>query len=442
MQSLKALRQNKADALAKATSLFNAVQAANRDFTRAERVEYDAIMGETGIVAAINADIAIAERIQEDERNTPGRNIINVGTNRAANKPWKSMGEQMSALAKSTIALKGGMNHLADPRILAALGASESVPADGGFLVQPEYDTDLLQKIYNTGQVASLVGKKKMNSESLKINAVDESSRVDGSRWGGVLSYWLAEAQNYVNTKPKFRQVQLTANKLIALVYASEELLEDSAMLESYISDIVPQELAFQLDNAIVNGSGAGQPLGFMTSGSTIVQPHAAGETGSAGPSATDVLNMWSRLYAPYRADAVWFVNQSIEPSLIPMTIGAPSLGQVLIYTAPGVAGNASGRGMMFGRPVIPIEQTANIGLQGDIILWSPSGYLLAMRQELRADSSMHVAFLTGEMAFRFMMRADGQPWWKQPLTPYYNAAAGGTAPLTLGPTVILASRP
>ncbi len=437
---LKALRQKKADALAKANAIFQAAQTANRDLTDAERAEYDAIMGETGTVATLNADIKRAEQLQEEERNTPAAQIIQVGQNRAALKPWRSMGEQMIALARSSQAIQGGRAHLADPRIMAALGASESVPSDGGFLVEPEFDATLLQRIYTTGQVASLVGKKKMNSETLRIPAVDEDSRVDGSRWGGILSYWIAEAQTYLNTKPKFRQIQLTANKLVALVYATEELLADTAMLESYIDEIVPQELAFQLDAAIINGTGAGQPLGIMNAPSTVVQAHVAGETGSAPPSSADLLNMWSRLYAPYRSDAVWLINQTVEPGLIPLTIGSPSLGQILIYQAPGVAGNQTGRGLLFGRPVIPIEQSAAVGVQGDVILWSPSGYLMAMRQELRADSSMHVAFLTGEMAFRFMLRADGQPWWKKPLQPYYQT--GATAPPTLSTQVILASRP
>lgn len=434
---LKALRQKKADALAKANAIFKAAETANRDLTTEERTEYDALMAS---VETMNGDIKRLEQLQEEERNTPAASTVIVGENRAEKKPWRNMGEQMVALARTTIAIQGGYTHKADPRIMAALGSSESVPADGGFLVEPEYDSNLLKKVYSTGQVASLVGKKKMNSETLRIPAVDEDSRVDGSRWGGILSYWLAEAQSYTQSKPKFRQIQLTANKLIALVYATEELLADTAMLESYIDEIVPQELAFQLDAAIINGTGAGQPLGILTAPSTIIQAHASGESGSAGPSAADVLAMWSRLYAPYRGDAVWLINQSIEPSLIQMTIGSPSLGQILIYTAPGVAGNATGRGLLFGRPVIPIEQSASVGVQGDIVLWSPSGYLLAMRQELRADSSMHVAFLTGEMAFRFMMRADGQPWWKKPLQPYYQT--GGTAPATLSTQVVLASRP
>ena len=430
---LKALRQKKADALAKANAIFKAAETANRDITPEERTEYDALMVS---VETMNGDIARLERLQEQERNTPAASTIEVGQNNAEKKPFRGFGEQMVALAKSTIAMNSGRGHLADPRIVAALGSSESVPSDGGFLVQPEYEKTILKKTYETGEVVSLVSAKTMNSERLIIPAVDETSRQDGKRWGGVLSYWLAEAASYTSSKPKFDQRELVAHKIIALVYATEEVLADTAMLESYIDDVVPQEFAFQLDEAIINGSGSGQPLGIMNAPSTIVQSYASGEgTSGTPPSSTDILNMWSRLPVGYRKDAVWLINQSIEPGLIPLTVGAPSLGQVLIYTAPGLAGNQTGRGLMFGRPVIPIEQTQAVGTQGDIILWSPSGYLFAKRQEFRADSSMHVAFLTGEMAFRFMMRCDGQPWWKTPLTPYASGQP------TQSPQIILQTR-
>jgi HK97 family phage major capsid protein len=437
---LKALRQKKADALAKANAIFSAASTAGRDLTEAERAEYDAIMGDNGTVAVMNGDIKRLEQMQEQERNTPASSLIEVGQNNAEKKPWRSFGDQMSTLAQSMKAVNGGYAHLADPRIKAALGSSETVPSDGGFLVQPEYEKNLLQRVWDTGQVASLVEKMQMNSERIIIPAVDETSRQDGKRWGGVLGYWLAEAATYTATKPKFDERQLTAHKLIALIYATEELLADTALLESYINKVVPQELAFKLDLSIISGTGAGQPLGIMTAPSTIIQAYASGEgTTGTPPSSTDILAMWSRLPAAYRGDAVWLINQSIEPGLIPLTVGAPSLAQVLIYTAPGLAGNMTGRGLMFGRPVIPIEQSSAVGVQGDIILWSPSGYLMAMRQDLRADSSMHVAFLTGEMAFRFMMRADGQPWWKTPLQPYYPT--GGTAPPTMSPQVVLQTR-
>jgi hypothetical protein len=50
-------------------------------------------------------------------------------------------------------------------------------------------------------------------------------------------------------------------------------------------------------------------------------------------------------------------------------------------------------------------------------------------------DTSIHVAFLTGEQAFRWQLRHDGQPFWKKPLTP-----KNGTN--TLSPFVALATRP
>jgi HK97 family phage major capsid protein len=436
MIDIKALRQQKADLVKKNSGLLETAENANRDLTAAESQEFEA---NKASIASLNARIKRAEEQMDEERNTPGASRIEVGANLATQKPWRSLGEQLITHAKAQIAITNGRGHAIDPRVQAALGTSETVPSDGGFLVEPEYNQNLLERIYNTGEVAKRVKKLPMKSARMVINAVDEDSRADGSRWGGILSYWLAEAASYTGTKPKFREVQLVANKLIALIYATEELLEDTDMLEAMVNEIVPQEISFQLDAAIINGSGAGQPFGVLNAPSTITQSYNTGE-GSAGtpPSATDILNMYSRLFAPYRKRACWFINQSIEPGLYPLTVGAPSLGQYLMYTPPGVNGNNNPYGLLLGLPCIPIEQTAAVGTAGDIILFGPDGYLLAERNELRADSSIHVAFLTGEKAFRFMYRADGQPWWKKPLTPYQ--AVGGSVP-TLSSTVLLQTR-
>jgi len=443
MIDIKALRQQKADLLAKNSALLVAAEAANRDLTEAESAEFEA--NKTAMLS-LNSRISRAEEQMDAERNAPASARFQVGHNNAEDKPWRNLGEQLSALAKTTINERHGNPHLADVRIQkarslqAALGTSETVPSDGGFLVEPEYSSELLQRIYETGEVAKRCKKRPMKSAQLTIPTVDETSRQDGSRWGGILSYWLAEAQLYTGTKPKFGQAKLVANKLIALIYATNELLEDTEMLTSMVDDVVPQEISFKLDTAIISGSGAGQPLGVLTAPSTVTVPYASGEgTSGTGPSTTDILGMYSRLFAPYRKKAVWFINQSIEPSLYPLTLGSPSLGQYLIYTPPGVNGNNNPYGLLFGLPVIPIEQTSSVGVAGDIILFGPDGYLLAERKEVIADSSMHVAFLTDEMAFRWTYRADGQPWWKTPLTPYYPA--GGTAPPTLSSTVILQTR-
>jgi len=73
---------------------------------------------------------------------------------------------------------------------------------------------------------------------------------------------------------------------------------------------------------------------------------------------------------------------------------------------------------LILGRPCIPIEQCQVPGTPGDVILADFSRYLLASREN-RADISIHVKFLTNEVAFRFVMRIDGAPLDSQPITPF-----------------------
>jgi HK97 family phage major capsid protein len=227
-----------------------------------------------------------------------------------------------------------------------------------------------------------------------------------------------------VGTKPKFREIQFVANKLIGLSYVTEEQLEDGPALEAYIRMAFPDEFGFQIDKAIVSGSGAGVPLGFQTSTATIVQAKDSGQaTGTV--SATNILNMKSRLWAPSFKNAVWLAEQSVEPQLLPLLIaGTAATTAALLYTPPGMYGNNSPYGLLLGRPVIFVEQASPLSTQGDLSLVDLSQYLLPKKTDIRADTSIHVAFLTGELAFRFMLRLDGAPWWKKPLTPYSGAAS------------------
>jgi len=423
---LSKLQQQRAEAIDRAKALQKAAE--NRAMTPEEKTEFEASVA---LGESLQNDIAAAERLNELDRIAVSG--VQVGDNLAARKPWQSKAEFFGTVISNTRA-----NRVTDPRLQAALGGSESVPAEGGFPVPPEYGTDLLQRSYDVGEVARRCAHIDMTAARLILNAVDESSRADGSRWGGLLAYWAAEASNYTGTKPKFREVQLVANKLIGLAYLTEELMEDTTAVSSYIDTIFPEEFAFKIDDAIINGNGAGQPLGILNakSAATIVQAKDSGQaTGTV--SATNILNMWARCIAKGRKNACWFINQSIEQALYPLLIAgtAGTSTATLMYTAPGQYGNNSDYGLLMGRPVIPIEQCAALSSQGDIILADMSQYLLAKRSEVRADSSIHVAFLTGELALRFMVRLDGQCWWNKPLTPKAT-----TAP-TLSPIVTLAAR-
>ena len=64
-------------------------------------------------------------------------------------------------------------------------------------------------------------------------------------------------------SKPKFRQIELNLKKYVVLIYWTDELLQDCSVLESVIRTTAANELAFQVDEGIFNGTGAGTISGF-----------------------------------------------------------------------------------------------------------------------------------------------------------------------------------
>src|SRR4030042_3055427 len=101
---------------------------------------------------------------------------------------FKSLGEQLAAVIQAS-----ARHGQTDPRLYnAATGLHETVNTDGGFLVQQDFTNELLQQVFQTGILASRCRRLPIsaNSNSMKINGVDETSRAT-TRYGGVLGYWV-----------------------------------------------------------------------------------------------------------------------------------------------------------------------------------------------------------------------------------------------------------
>jgi HK97 family phage major capsid protein len=316
-----------------------------------------------------------------------------------------------------------------DDRLLnTASGANESVPSDGGFLVQTDFASELLKHAFETGILAPKCKKIPISTgaNGLKINALDDSSRANGARWGGIQTYWENEADELVSSKPKFRTMDLSLKKLTGLCYATDELLQDAAALQSVITQGFAEEFGFKIDDTILNGTGSGQPLGILNSTALVT---VAKETDqSAKITVENLIKMWSRCWGRSRANAVWYINQELEPYLYTLQVG----DKPVYIPAGGLSEKPYGT--LFGRPVVPIEQCSAAGTVGDIILGDLSQYLLIDKGGINSASSIHVRFLYDESVFRFIYRVDGQPIWNKPITPYKGSS-------TLSPFVTLAAR-
>jgi len=305
---------------------------------------------------------------------------------------------------------------------LKASGLNEAIPSEGGFLATPDIAARIYENMWSVGNVLSRFSPITVSGNGLTLRAVDETSRADGSRMGGVRGYWMAEAATKTASKPKFRNIDLKLKKVAALVYATDELLDDASALEGWITRNVPDELRFQVEAAIINGSSAASPLGILQS-SALIQ---ATRTDASKITAADIGGMWARRYLGPQ-DYVWFVNAAVMPQLYQMTVG-----DTPVYVPPG-GFSASPYGSLFGRPVIETEYNPNLGTVGDILLASPSQYALITKGGIQAASSIHVKFVEDETAFRFVYRVDGQPIWASAVTAY-----DGTN--TISPFVALAA--
>jgi HK97 family phage major capsid protein len=346
---------------------------------------------------------------------------IEMGIDRATKDKFPSFGAQMTAIMRAGV--PGGQ---VDPRLritAAASGLSESVPSDGGFLVQQDFSDDLLTQVFETGILASRCRRIQISgkSNSIKINGIDETSRAS-TRSGGILGYWEEEAAEKTASKPKFRKIELSLKKLIGLCYATDELLDDAAALEGVIRSGFSSEFGFLLDDAIVNGTGAGQPLGILNAGCLVTVDKEAGQK-AATVVAENIIKMYSRIFAQSRPNAVWLINQNIEPQLFTMSLAVGTGGVPIYMPAGGLS--AQPYATLLGRPVIAIEQAATLGTVGDIIFADlPGGYILAEKGGIQSDVSLHVRFVYDESVFRFVMRCDGQPVRATPLTPYKGGAS------------------
>jgi HK97 family phage major capsid protein len=369
------------------------------------------------IVAAMDRQERIQNALETPEAPASIRGSKIEVVDRSKDR-FKSFGEQMAAVMHA-----GLPNGSRDPRLFnAASGLNESVPSEGGFLVQQDFSAELLRDVFATGILASKCRKVPIsgNANGIKLNGIDETSRAS-TRHGGIVGYWEEEAALKTATKPKFRKVELNLKKLIGLCYATDELLSDAAALEETIRQGFVSEFGFLLDDAIVNGTGAGQPLGIMNAGCLVTQAKEAGQ-----PAATvvteNIVNMYARRFASQTGNYVWLYNQSIEPQLFTMSL-AVGTGGIPVYMPPGGLSDAP-YGRLMGLPAMAIEQCQALGTAGDIILANlPNGYILAEKGGIKSDMSVHVRFIYDESVFRFVLRVDGQPVRATALTPYKGSA-------------------
>lgn len=302
----------------------------------------------------------------------------------------------------------------------AVQGMSEGIGSDGGFSVIPEFSQNILTRVYDSS-IFEQTDNYTVAGNSMTFPRNAETSRKDGSRAGGMLGYWVAEGQTITSSKPTINTFTLKLKKVAVVVYLTDELIQDAGQsLEAYVTRKGSEEFKFQIDNSIVAGQGAGRPQGWLYSNAVYQAAKVTGQA-SATILPQNIVEMWRHLYAGSRNNARWYINQNTEAQLYTMALGVGTGGQVVYMPPGGLSGTPYAT--LMGRPVEAIEYAPPLGTPGDIMLVDPSHYVTISKGGVVQAQSIHVEFLTDQLALRFTMRVDGETWENSTVAPYQGDA-------------------
>lgn len=452
--NLEELRARLAELQETATAIQAKADAEKRALTEDESKELDGVFAEfdqTEVEIKRRERIAAqGDKLAASSRKTTGNDLRNQAEDRdgvvtgkdiraARSTPaergrwgWQSVGDFCVAVRNAS-----DPSGKVDDRLTnaATTYGSEGVGADGGFAVPPEFRTEILKKVVGEDSLLARCDQVPTSSNSVTFPK-DETAP-----WGtaGIQAFWDGEASVYTQKKPALETSTIKVNKLTALVPVTDELLEDAPALSRYVQNKASDVIDFKVTDAIVNGNGAGMPLGILASSCLVTQAAEASQVATT-IHGLNLINMWARMPARWRSTAAWLCHPDVEPWLMkaglqvgPAAAGAAT-GGTLIYMPPnGISGAPFGS--LMGRPIIPTQACQTIGAVGDIIFAAMPQYAAILKAGgLRSDSSIHLWFDSGQVAFRFTLRLGGQPWWSSTI-----AAKNGST--TYGPFVALAAR-
>lgn len=271
--------------------------------------------------------------------------------------------------------------------VLKAL--AEGTDADGGYLFPNEFMTEILRDLPEINAMRNVVRVIPMKRDKMDI-----TSLVDG-----VDVFWTAENAVKSTTTARFTQQTLTAFKLAAILYSSDELIEDSDSTDvvDLIVGLFSEAIGEEEERVIFVGNGTTQPQGIETA-------RAAGTISSfvaSGTPLASINRLFRSLPRKYRVNGTFLMNDETAGNIdgVLDTTGRPLWATSISEGAPD---------RLKGKPVVISDWVPNRTIFfGD---WKRA-YFLGDRKRMtvKVSNDTETAFTKDQTAIRVVARIGGK---------------------------------
>ena len=411
---IRELQAKKAEAVKSARAIADAADKEDRDLTDEEDAKFAGLMAEAR---------KFDKRIErEQELLAEEASQFAAGAQSAGNRGFASVHDLVDddpkggfrSFGEFAKAVRAGGVGVIDERLRIGAAApstysSEGVGADGGFAVPPQFSGEIWKMSLGEGSLLPMTANTEISSNSMyfpKDETVPWSTT-------GVQAFWRNEANAPTGSKLVLGSEEMRLHELFVLVPVTNELLEDAPALGSYIQPLAVDRIQWKTNEAILFGTGVGQPLGCMNSNALIT---VAKETGQATQTLLqpNISKLRSRLLTGNLRNAIWLGTPDLLPALEGLTVG-----NIPIFLPPNTGIRGDYDGTLNSRPLMLSEHAAAFSSAGDLSLLALNGYrTITKAGGIETATSMHLYFDANATAFRFIFRVDGKPILSQPVTP------------------------
>lgn len=317
-----------------------------------------------------------------------------------------------------------------------AIGQNTFDAERGGVLITPEVSNELLQRDYETTDLASRCRGFTIGANTMVFPKFRDNNRKDGLRHGGIAGGYAGEEVEMTPSSFKMDEFRLTLNKMFVIAFASQEMLDDTQgnVLQGLIGGKATEALDFLRSDQIFRGDGIKKAMGILNSPGAVTVAKEDSQT-AATITANNILAMYRRRIGNKTSRYVWLYNQNCETQFPNFALGVGEAAQVVFVPQGGLS--TTPYASLMGLPMIPCEFSSTLGTVGDIALVNFDEYFTITNGGIAEDTSRHVAFLQDQTAFKFTERFDGRLCEDAPIVPYQGDATNDTQ----SSVVLLATR-